>query len=261
MSSGFTFDSLDQLDWSAPPSPASLSAALRILPKPSTTSPVASTSRFTLDQDTKPSLLGSASILNGQHDASTSSSSAGIDWLHSALAPHLVDQALAILRSPQDDNDAAASLWELWGDDGLDHVAEAIARRADILNSSSSNGGGPNPSSTSFAPNGHTNSDYGVPPHLGGDGHQRDQHVPGSQVVYQTAEEVAAAKRARKAGQRGKGRGRGDEQDEVDLEEWERIRQHQLAQGPGALVSGNRVSTSLGGGGNDGPRASHSGQG
>lgn len=248
MSSGFTLESLDHLSWSTEPDSGAISAALRLLPKPTTTSAFASTSRTTLDQDPPPSLLDSPVPQAGQPDAS--SSTAGIDWLRSSLPSHLVDQALAILRSPKDDNDAAAALWELWGDDGLDHVAEAISRRADILNSSApgnaGSGGNVNGHSASFAPNGPAgNGAYGVPPHLGGgggDGHQRD-HVPGSQVVYQTAEEVAAAKRARKMGQRGKGKGRGDEHDEVDLEEWDRIRQQQLAQGPGALVSGNRVSS------------------
>lgn len=249
MSSGLTFDSLDQLDWSAEVDSASLSAAIRILPKPTTTTAFASTSQLTLDNDPKPSLLDSQTQPNGHPPASTSS--AGIDWLRASLPAPLVDQALAILRSPKDDNDAAAALWELWGDDGLDHVAEAIARRADILNSSAldhnSPAGGPggaglNAHSASFAPPGaNGGGSYNQPPHMGAEGYQRD-HVPGSQVVYQTAEEVAAAKRARKGGQRGKGKGRGDEHDEVDLEEWDRIRQQQLAQGPGALVSGNRVS-------------------
>ncbi len=241
MSTAFNFESLDHLDWSAQPDPAALSAALRVLPKPS--SPSASTSRLILDQDPRPSLLDSSATQNGQLACSTSASTAGIDWLRSSLPSHLLDQALAILRSPQDDNDAAASLWELWGDDGVDHVAEAITRRADILNSSGPGAAGLNANSSSFAPNGaNPSGDYSLPPHLSGDGHHRDLHVPGSQVVYQTAEDVAAAKRARKMGQRGKGKGRGDEHGEVDLEEWERIRQQQLAQGPGALVSGNRVS-------------------
>jgi len=239
MSSAFSFDSLDRLIWSAEPDSAALSAAWEVLPKPSSTSPLASTSRVTLDHDPRSSLLDSSASQTLQD--SPSASSAGIDWLRSALAPHLVDQALAILCSPKDDNDAAASLWELWGDDGLDHVAEAIARRADILNSSATATAGLNPNSHAFTPA--PSGQHGTPPHFSTD-QQRDLHVPGSQVVYQTAEDVATAKRARKMANRGKGKGRGDDQDEVDLEEWDRIRQQQLAQGPGALVSGNRVSRS-----------------
>ena len=67
--------------------------------------------------------------------------------------------------------------------------------------------------------------------------------------MFHTAEELAAAKRAKKAQQRlhrgHKGRDGYDDDGELDLEEWERIRAEQLAKGPGPLVSGRRVSPAL----------------
>ncbi|KAL8280408.1 hypothetical protein RQP46_007056 [Phenoliferia psychrophenolica] len=69
-------------------------------------------------------------------------------------------------------------------------------------------------------------------------------YAPKAQVTFQSAEDLAEAKRARKQGRNAhKGKGRGghdDDYDELDLEYMRRLRDEELARGPGALVSGNR---------------------
>lgn len=92
-------------------------------------------------------------------------------------------------------------------------------------------------------------SHHALPPHLSNQSQQQQQqpHIrtPQAQITFQTSAEISAAKKARKANKHYHRAGGVRDGEEVDLEEWERIREESLARGPGELVSGNRVSPFL----------------
>lgn len=185
----------------------------------------------------------------------------GIEWLRLSLENRnnqnnnnynnnvLLNQILEILKSPSGDDDIANSLLEIWGYEEFDNVGESIRRRNEIISSeeleieeieddvvSSNQLNGQTSSS-----NHRSNYRPSVQSSLVASGASR---TPQAQIVFQTSAEIQAMKKARKLGRHNKGKGRDEDQDgnEVDLEEWERIREESLALGPGNLVSGNRVS-------------------
>lgn len=211
-------DALRQLRALLPPnSPLSLAQAPAPLPN--------------LDLDPTPSLLSlpTASTSSSSPPPSTPQpSSSALTWLHSSLPDAgRAAFALEVLQSARSDAEIQDDLLDIWGFDGLDDIAEAVKRRNDIVAEASA-----------VAEHADRHSaEASHPP-----SHTRD-YVPGSQLTFATAEEVQAAKQARKAAKRDKGKGRADGADgEPDVEEWLRIREEQLARGPGALVSGKRVS-------------------
>lgn len=190
-----------------------------------------------LDLDPAPSLLD---IPRAPSPPPVSSSSASaLNWLHASLPAGLVQQALDILQSPSSDDDISESLLELYGFEKIDSVGEAVQRRADIVAAASSA-----LSEVQPTPRPPPQHHHQPPPHLSAPP-PRDR-TPQAQVLFHTAEELAAAKKAKKAQQRlnrgRNARGEYDDDADLDLEEWERIRQESLAQGPGPLVSGKRVS-------------------
>ena len=157
-----------------------------------------------------------------------------IAWLYSSLSHDHASQALAILQSPSSDEDIAGTLLEIWGYDGFDQVCEAVARRGEIIRDSQARN--EEATATRAAHQANRNQFQQQSVDLKGG------YTPQAQVVFQTSAEIAAAKRARKllkAG--GKGKGRAGERDEIDLEEWERIREESLAQGPERFTAGSRV--------------------
>lgn len=200
-------------------------------PKPNPPPP----SDLVLDLDPLPTLLDTPRAAPG-------AAASAMDWLVASLPAELVQQALDILRSPSADGDIAESLLELYGFERIDQVGEAVQRRAAIVAAASAPA--PAAQAESYAPT--THHQHHPPPHLMAPP-PRD-FTPQAQVMFHTAEEIAMAKKAHKAQQRfhrgQKGRGGYDEDGDLDLEEWERIRAEQLAQGPGPLVSGRRVSSS-----------------
>ena len=215
------------------------------------------------------------------------------DWLTRSL-PELIStsQVLDILRAGSatgsyDEQIAAVQLVELLGDEHFELVTELIQRRQAVLDafkapSSSAvperalNGHG---SASALSRDGSTSSSLPPSRRAGGSGtatptyaeqqqhqHQKRNYTPGAQLSFQTASEIAAAKRARKAAARA-ARSRGthgegaahngfggaatyddDDDDEEDEEarirEWERLRAQELAAGPGPAVSGRRVRCS-----------------
>lgn len=161
-----------------------------------------------------------------------------IAWLYSSLSHDHASQALAILQSPSSDEDIAGTLLEIWGYDGFDQVCEAVARRGEIIRDSQARN--EEAIATRAAHQANRNQFQQQSVDLKGG------YTPQAQVVFQTSAEIAAAKRARKllkAG--GKGKGRAGERDEIDLEEWERIREESLAQGPERFTAGQRVRVSV----------------
>lgn len=165
----------------------------------------------------------------------------GLAWLRLSLSPALADEALAILQSPSSDADIAGSLLELWGYEGIEQVGEAVARRSELVAAAAVPEGAREVSQPTTEPSYDCAPEPAVPrqlpPHLM---EAKRGHTPQAQLTFKTAADIAAAKREKKAARNGKGKER--EEVEVDLEEWERIREESLAVGPGALVSGKHVS-------------------
>lgn len=185
----------------------------------------------------------------------------GINWLRSKIQKqqskqqnnnnNLLQEILSILSSPSEDDEIASSLLEIWGYEEFDNVGESIRRRKEIVESYEEE------EDDIISSSKKSNN----PTHSSGNNHRSnlDNHrstanqssggtrTPQAQIVFQTSADIAAAKRARKLNRHQKGKGREgdyDDEGEVDLEEWERLREESLALGPGALVSGNRVRTS-----------------
>lgn len=208
-----------------------------------------------LERSSKSSLL---------HPAPTSTLiETGINWLRSKIQKQqskqqknnniLLQEILSILTSPSEDDEIASSLLEVWGYEEFDNVGESIRRRKEIVESfeeeedevilSSKKSNQVQSNGTNHRS---TNSDNHHRPSapIGASGGGGGTRTPQAQIVFQTSADIAAAKRARKLNRHQKGKGREGEYDdegEVDLEEWERLREESLALGPGALVSGNRV--------------------
>ncbi|GAA5928999.1 hypothetical protein JCM3775_006708 [Rhodotorula graminis] len=190
-----------------------------------------------LDRDPLPTLLSpptpstSAAPPASHSSTSPSTSTSAVAWLHSSLKDHdRAAFALEVLQSARSDAEIQDDLLDIWGFDGLDDIAEAVKRRADIVAEAGALAEHVERRSAEQSA------------HLSSAPHARD-YVPGSQLTFATAEEVQAAKQARKAAKRDKGKGRADGADgEPDVEEWLRIREEQLARGPGALVSGKRAA-------------------
>lgn len=220
------------------PSSSDLEAALTLARAAQTSArPSPPANNLVLDLDPAPSLLDTPRAPSPPPASSASASA--LDWLHASLPSGLVQQALDILQSPSSDDDISESLLELYGFEKIDSVSEAVQRRADIVAAASLALSEAQP-----VPRPPPLHHHQLPPHLSAPP-PRDR-TPQAQVLFHTAEELAAAKKAKKAQQRlnrGKnGRGEYDDDGDLDLEEWERIRLESLAQGPGPLVSGKRVS-------------------
>lgn len=217
--------------------PSTLAAALELARAAQTSTsprPPPAPPAIDIDSDPAPSLLHPRAV-----PSAAAATPSALEWLHASLASNLVQPALDILQSPSSDADIAESLLELYGFEGFDSVAEAIKRRAAIIEAASSFSSAPAQPLPQPPPHHH----HHAPPHLAAPPRER---TPQSQITFQTAEELVAAKKAKKAQQRLHRHQRGGRDDEdsedLDLEEWERIRNDSLAQGPGPLISGNRVS-------------------
>ena len=157
-----------------------------------------------------------------------------IAWLYSSLSHDHASQALAILQSPSSDEDIAGTLLEIWGYDGFEQVCEAVARRGEIIRDSQLRNEEAIATRAAHQTNRNQFQQQSV--------ELKGGYTPQAQVVFQTAAEIAAAKRAKKLLKGGgKGKGKVGERDEIDLEEWERIREESLAQGPERFTAGSRV--------------------
>ncbi|GAA5916218.1 hypothetical protein JCM6882_001112 [Rhodosporidiobolus microsporus] len=194
------------------------------------------------DDDPSPSLLSrpSASTSSAaQAGPSSHDETSALAWLYSALPDaSQAAHALEVLQSPRSDAEIQDDLLDIWGFEGIDAMSEAVRRRSDIRAEAAAG------HSTPFAAGSFS---FAAPPEAaGGSGlsAQARDYTPGSQLTFATAEEVQAAKHARKMMKRemkGKGRAEdGFDGDVPDVQEWLRIREEQLARGPGALVSGRR---------------------
>lgn len=227
---------------STAPSTSSLDQALALalasLSSTSSTPLPTPTPPPSLDSDPYPSLLPLSSLPFAPPTA--------LDWLTNSLpSSSLVAQALSILRSPSSDADIAESLLELWGYEGIEQVSEAVRRRQEIVTDATT------PASTSASspavhPPASSSHHHAYHPHAPPVAPPRD-HTPQAQVTFQTAADIAAAKKAKKALHKAARRAHGHEDgsEEVDFEEWERIRNESLAHGPGPLVSGDHVRERL----------------
>ncbi|BGP29628.1 Putative steryl acetyl hydrolase mug81 [Rhodotorula toruloides] len=196
--------------------------------------------------DPLPSLLDSFAPVASTSTAPSSSSSSALTgalaWLQKSLVDDVrVTHAVEVLQSGSSDAEIQGELLDIWGFEGIEDVGEAVRRRADIVAEAAAEGGQPRTNGFSHEAPHHTDSHPSHPaPALSA--HARD-YTPGSQLSFATAEEVQAAKLAKKAHKREKGKGRADGEGldgSPDVQEWLRIREEQLAQGPGALVSGRR---------------------
>ncbi|GAA6006189.1 hypothetical protein JCM10207_000556 [Rhodosporidiobolus poonsookiae] len=193
------------------------------------------------DLDPLPSLLDSPSTSDAppaEAPSASSSATEALAWLHSSLPdPALAAHALSILQSPRTDAEIQEELLDLWGFDRLDDLAEAVRRRRDIVAEAEA---ASSVASTRAQAPAHASSSAAL------SAEARD-YTPGASLTFATQEEVQAAKAARKLQKRDKGKGRaGDEYDGAgsvpDVQEWLRIREEQLARGPGALISGRRAA-------------------
>lgn len=148
----------------------------------------------------------------------------GLEWLHSSLSEHAVGRVVEILRSPSSDDDIAESLLEIWGFEGIESVSLAMQRRREIIQEVESFGAvGGGASREAIL---ETNRNY----------------VPSAQISFKTSEEIEFQKRNRKSHKNGKGKQKEEDSEEIDLEEWQRIRNEQLSIGPGPLWTGKKVS-------------------
>jgi antiviral helicase SLH1 len=206
---------------------------------PSVPSPASPPLNHTYDLDPYSTLLArvspiaSTSTLPVVVVEPASDNDSAIDWLISSLpSPTLVSQVLEILRSPSSNDDIAESLLELYGYDRIDSVGEAVRRRGQIIREDL-----PNTLPSHLIPSTSSSSSSSS-------GTIQQHRTLQAQVTFQTAAELMAIKKAKKAN-RARGRGKddrgGEEENEIDLEEWERIREESLAAGPGELFSSNRV--------------------
>lgn len=259
------FDDDDTLSFLQLPSQAVISAniasvlkRIRSLPAASFSSSAAVDSLGTIDCDPYSSFLttyqstaSTATLLPPESVAlSTPAASKAIDWLASSFdhSSSLVAQALEILRSPSSDDDIAGSLLELYGYERIESVAKAVKRRRSIIQedepASSSRPSVAEVPATST--NGRSHHQQHHPP-LHHQSTPQQQRVPQAQITFQTAGELAASKRAKKANHRSRNAAAahaaaGGDEEEIDLDEWERIRIESLAAGPGHGLSEHRVS-------------------
>ncbi|GAA5891840.1 hypothetical protein JCM5296_003246 [Sporobolomyces johnsonii] len=210
---------------------AAVQAALPSSVSPASLQPPAPIPQFDLDPFS--TLLAQPSTSS----SSPSSSSSALAWLHKSLPdPTKATQALDILQSSRNDGEIQEALLDVWGFEGIEDVGEAVRRRAEIVEAASA---GPADGLTSRdeRPSHHESepSQHSA---------QARDYTPSAQLKFATAEEVQAAKQARKMlkKEKGKGRTEGDSgyHGEPDVEEWLRNREAELARGPGALVSGRR---------------------
>jgi len=139
------------------------------------------------------------------------------------------------LQSERDDADIQESLLNVWGFEGIEDMGEAVRKRSQIVEEAGR-------AATEVNHREETNGE--APSQLSA--HARD-YTPGAQLKFATQEEVQAMKQARKMIKKEKGKARADGEfyDEPDVEEWLRRREEDLARGPGALISGKRVSPEL----------------
>ena len=218
--------------------PVDYSAALLLLaahtPSPSTQR--ALPSLVTFDQDPPSSILSRLAPL----PSTSISPPSPVAWIEATVAAALLPSALAVLASSVSDEDAVQSLVDLLGFDAVETISELISHRTALALSASV----PEPALHALP---HLN--HSQPPHQNQHSNSRAGagYAPQAQVTFQSAEELAQAKRARKLGRhalKDKGKAKGDDFDELDLDTLRRIRNDELARGPGDLVSGNRVRLS-----------------
>ncbi|GAA5954365.1 hypothetical protein JCM8115_004564 [Rhodotorula mucilaginosa] len=192
------------------------------------------------DQDPLPSLLaGSTSTLKTAADGQRQEGAGHQDatgWLQSVLhEDYRVAHALEVLKSSRSDAEIQDDLLDVFGFDAIEDMAEAVRRRAEFQQARAPASHAENGFSVT---NGH-HRENAAPSQLSA--HARD-YTPGSQLTFASAEEIQAAKAAKKAMRRDKGKGRanGDMDDEPDVEAWLRRREQQLSHGPSDPLTGLR---------------------
>lgn len=193
------------------------------------------------DQDSFSPLLHEPSSeppVSSSNPSATSSPTPALDWLHTALTDEFkAAQVIEILQSERDDADIQESLLNVWGFEGIEDMGEAVRRRREIVAEASW---------LSAESAQHDTDNTNREPTSQLSAHARD-YTPGASLQFATQEEVQAMKHARKLMKKEKGKARADGEyyDEPDVEEWLRRREESLAKGPGALISGKRVSYCL----------------
>ncbi|GAA5881164.1 hypothetical protein JCM3774_003993 [Rhodotorula dairenensis] len=190
------------------------------------------------DQDPLPSLLTpstSTPPAAAPPQQGPSRQKSATAWLQDVLhEDYRVAHALEVLRSLRSDAEIQDDLLDIFGFDAIDDMAEAVRRRAEFKQTEHTRPGAENGFTIA---NGHHHE---PPTQLSA--HARD-YTPGSQLVFASAEEIHAAKAAKKALRREKGKGRadGDDADDVpDVETWLRRREQQLSHGPSDPLTGLR---------------------
>ncbi|BGP22414.1 DNA/RNA helicase, DEAD/DEAH boxtype [Rhodotorula toruloides] len=236
---------------SSPANPLSLNSALALVknglpPNTSLSIAQAPPAMPDLDADPLPSLLDSfapvASTSTALLTSSPAASTGALVWLKTSLCDDVrVAHVIEVLQSGSSDAEIQGELLDIWGFEGIEDVGEAVRRRAEIVAEAAADGGKLRMNGSAHEPLHHADSHPSHPSSILS-AHARD-YTPGSQVSFATAEEVQAAKLAKKAHKRDKGKERADGNGmdgSPDVQEWLIIREEQLAHGPGALVSGRR---------------------
>lgn len=191
------------------------------------------------DGDPLPSLLSRPSTSSPSSSTPSPATDSPLAWLSTSLQYDdlRISHAVEVLKSSRSDAEIQEELLEIWGFDGIEDMGQAVRRRREIVAETGDFSGLHHSSSSAPAgvdgANGHSQFSAAA----------RD-YTPSSSLSFATAEEVQAAKLARKQMKREKGKGRPDggyDGDEPDVEEWMRRREEELQRGPGALVSGKRV--------------------
>ncbi|KAK4052108.1 putative steryl acetyl hydrolase mug81 [Microbotryomycetes sp. JL201] len=203
-----------------------------------------------LDADPEPSLLDTA------HDDSLESSKLGqrtgaankgdaLTWLRSVLASdQLEPNVIQLLRDTRTEGveEVANKLLDLVGFDHVHNVGKMASSRDEILDEIDNSVAQPahEANTSSTAASSRTIYQNGHDRILGLDQHVHRDHTPQAQITFQTADDKAEAKRARKLQQKLHSKSYkdgiyGTSQGSFDLDEWERIRVQQLMKGPGDM--------------------------
>jgi hypothetical protein len=189
------------------------------------------------DSDRLPSLLSRPSTSSTSSSASPSSRAqdSALAWLSSSLSHDdlRISHAVEVLKSSRSDAEIQEELLEIFGFEGIEQLGKAVRRRREIAEEAGSSSRLHTPFSSGDGASGSSHLSAAA----------RD-YTPSSSLSFATAEDVQAAKLARKQMKREKGKGRADggyDDDEPDVQEWMRRREEELQRGPGALVSGKRV--------------------
>lgn len=167
-----------------------------------------------------------------------------IEWLTSTLpSPSLLASVIDIVSSSKDDNAVVESLLDVYGYERIEIVGEVVQQRRAIVIASQLVPPPPLPSVV-VPPTRTTGGERRVNHDSNGHAGTRgvEQRLPQAQIRFQTLDQLQQAKRDKKL-RKGKGKDYDeyeDREEEIDFEEWERIREQSLLDGPSVTFS-NRV--------------------